>query len=93
MTLKICPSSDLGHAYSFKDRDGFNFEWNNKSFQVVEKCSECGYERLATYEFSKEEEVKNWSHILTSAQSWMITHSMKFVSVKTVHVIYACGIK
>ena len=42
------------HEWSFKDPNGYNFEWHfSKEFTVIEICETCKIEREATYKLIK----------------------------------------
>ena len=44
------------HEWSFKDRDGYTFDWDtssSKEFTVIEQCNTCRIEREATYRLIK----------------------------------------
>lgn len=53
-----CPGTGMSHPYSFVNPNGYDFEWNTSNFfEVKERCTECGRERIAIYSFDHEREV------------------------------------
>lgn len=48
----------FSHEWSFKDRDAYNFEWNEDEFEVIEQCWICKKERVAMYRLERISEGK-----------------------------------